>query len=209
MSALRGALERIGDARPLPAAAAAHLQSVPGPQSVFADPARPRLSTPLVAQVCEPPPAPIVESPVGTLAEPPAIDETLSESASRLSNLFPAPALVVFVGCGISVDGPSFTRRMAGALGHAASRSVEIVEPSRWDDAEQFAAARNSVFRRGALALAFLAAEKATSRSAELGQTSGVVLLVEAGRCDVRAADVVATALRLQGVAVRGVVLVD
>lgn len=209
MSALRGALERIGDARSLPVAARS--QPATAAQSVFVDPERPWLSAPLVAQVCEPPsaPTPIVESPVGTFAEPPAPDEMLSESALRLAEMFPAPALVVFVGCGISDDGPSFTRRMAGALGYAASRTVEILESSRWVDAEQFVAARNSVFRRGTLALAYLSAEKATARSSELGQTSGVVLLVEAGKCDARAADVVATALRLQGVAVRGVMLID
>ena len=209
MSALRGALERIGDARSLPVASRS--QSTPDRQSIFADPARPWLQAPLVAQVCEPqaPPAPIVEASIGTLDVSPAVDATLRETAASLAELFPAPAFIVFVGCAISVDGPSFTRRMAGALGIAASRTVEFLEPSYWDDGEQFVTARNSVFRRGVLALAYLSAEKATARSTELGQSSGVVLLVEAGKCDSRAADVVATALRLQGVAVRGVVLVD
>ena len=123
--------------------------------------------------------------------------------------MFPAPALVAFVGCGLAADGPSLVRDLAGVVGHESSQTVEVLEASRWDDAERFAAARHSVFRRGALVFAYLSAEKATARSTELGQTSGVVLLVGAGRCDARAADVVATALRLQGVAVRGVLLVD
>lgn len=213
MSALRGALERIGDARQRPVATRS--QPAAAPQTVFVDPSQPWSSAPLVAQVFEPPapPAPIVEAPVealvGTIAVTPALDAALLESAQHLAKLFPAPALIAFVGCGLVADGPNFVRDLAAAVGGESSRTVEILESSRWDDGERFAAARQSVFRRGALAFSYLSAEKATARSSELGQTSGVVLLVGAGRCDARAADVVATALRLQGVAVRGVLLVD
>ncbi|MBA4016955.1 MAG: hypothetical protein C0483_07200 [Pirellula sp.] len=209
MSALRGALERlqVEQAR----AAVTRSQAATYARTTFVDRGVVREAAPLVAQVCEPPaaPVPVLEPRVGTMGVPPAGDPELNESAQRLATMIPAPGLVAFVGCGLTVDGHGLVRNLAGAVGNVVSQTVEVLEPSRWDDAAQFAAARGSVFRRGALALAYLSAEKATSRSAELGQTGGVILLVEAGKCDARAADVVATALRLQGVAVRGVMLVE
>ncbi|MBL9081429.1 MAG: hypothetical protein JNK76_06460 [Planctomycetales bacterium] len=154
--------------------------------------------------------APVVEEPaVGTRRVAPLRGIVWSEAATGILELFPAPALLTAVGCGLSFNGAIDVEQLAGALAMATTVPVELLEPEIWNDAERLLAARRSVLKRGVLAIGYLTAEAAVKRHALLAQTGGVLLLVEAGATEARAADVVATTLRMQGVGVRGTVLLS
>jgi hypothetical protein len=151
---------------------------------------------------------PVVEEPaVGTRRVAPLRGNAWSEATAGILELFPAPAVLIAVGCGLARNGAIDVEQMAGALAMSTTVPVEFLHDECWNDAELLLAARRSVLKRGALAIGFLTAEVAVKRHALLAQTGGVLLLVESGATEARAADVVATTLRMQGVGVRGTVL--
>lgn len=213
MSALRTALEKLGERGGLDFA----------PRRSSAPPAAARIvaATTLVAEALGPaaelvapsrtaPPsvfAAAAEAPVGTTPVVAARHPAWQEAAGKVAGLFPAPAILTLVGCGLRRHGATDAELLARALAAESPAGVEWLDDACWQDAELFARARRSVLRRGVLAAAYLSAEAAVKRHALLAQLNGVLLLVESGATETRSADVVATTLRMQGAGVRGALL--
>ncbi|MGC3969922.1 MAG: hypothetical protein QM775_22130 [Pirellulales bacterium] len=153
--------------------------------------------------------SPIVEPAVGTRAVAPVRDNAWSDSARDVLALFPAPAIVTVVGVGLRRQGVIDVEQLAAALAYESPVAVELLDAACWNDAELMTRARRSVLRRGVLAVTYLSAEAAVKRHALLAQSGGVLLLVESGATEARAADVTATTLRMQGVGVRGTLLLS
>jgi hypothetical protein len=208
MSILLSALEKLDySARPVVETRRSAAPSPVAPTTLIAESLGPIIAAPVNVTPVSVPRSIVDEPAIGTRRVAPLRGNAWSEAAAGILELFPAPAVLTAVGCGLARNGVIDVEQMAGALAMATTVPVEFLNDECWNDAELLHAARRSVLKRGALAIGFLTAEAAVKRHALLAQTGGVLLLVESGATEARAADVVATTLRMQGVGVRGTVL--
>lgn len=213
MSALLAALERLQHERtpvhrprseptaaPANRVAPTHVEPVPPLSSVHPGSPPPSSPLPIAIAVAENAPSPVPGRCLLTC---------YTSAAAALAERFPEAAVVALVGCELVTSEAEIAAGLAAALRALGIGPVEVFGPGALDVARDQEFDVSVLRARAPTVLVHLSAEQATIRSAALAKLDGTVLLVETHRTTPRAADVTATTLRLQGVDVRGVLVIE